>query len=217
MGDHNEVGSPFQTNLQNAVFSLGLPENNEEQDDFLNSIEKLLGRSSQNPSPPSLAKELNAGIDRRKQRIPITLEERFERTQEKNRRAQKRFREKQKVKYSAMELQVEQLNQKIQNLEIEKKELKDRAELFERILRDKEKSSSNTSTNSTATQNSFEPIDQAADSEKIKQAEVPFYFSTVNKIVTSDMIRNLHVPEVSKYLFDLFEEFHGNLTHFDSV
>eukprot|EP01025_Chloroclados_australasicus_P059074 TRINITY_DN7457_c0_g3_i1.p1 TRINITY_DN7457_c0_g3~~TRINITY_DN7457_c0_g3_i1.p1 ORF type:complete len:634 (-),score=75.49 TRINITY_DN7457_c0_g3_i1:892-2793(-) len=210
------------------MFSIGQFSPDDLQDEFLNNLELIVEDISVGPSPPSLLEGLretpfynstnndstNATPHRHSVRTVTTVEEKHARILEKNRRAQKKFREKQKNKLSCMEKQIEELSNKVQCLEIEKKELSNRTDLLERILRDKDAPSQNNANgypqpsvqSAQSSRFQYEPIDQAADSEQIKQVEGSYYVSSLQKTIDSEMIRNLHLPTVQEFFLETWEQ-----------
>eukprot|EP01026_Neomeris_dumetosa_P022805 TRINITY_DN19661_c0_g1_i2.p1 TRINITY_DN19661_c0_g1~~TRINITY_DN19661_c0_g1_i2.p1 ORF type:complete len:401 (-),score=48.74 TRINITY_DN19661_c0_g1_i2:324-1526(-) len=132
----------------------------------------------------------------RSSKLENNLQERYLRTLEKNRKAQKRFRENQKTKAYNLQQQVQNLTSRLQKIEIEKSELEERSQMLERLLREHK---------NPPLSAQIEPLDQAADSEKVRQAEGSLYLQSLQRTVDSDMIRNLHLPEIQSYFLETWE------------
>eukprot|EP01023_Acetabularia_acetabulum_P010203 TRINITY_DN14662_c0_g1_i6.p1 TRINITY_DN14662_c0_g1~~TRINITY_DN14662_c0_g1_i6.p1 ORF type:complete len:484 (+),score=79.56 TRINITY_DN14662_c0_g1_i6:606-2057(+) len=183
----------FQTSSEShPVFSMGVDTSigpDYTGDQFFASIEQHLDIVT----PPSgTYTQLTATPRpcRKRQSIKTvgSIEERHARALEKNRAAQKRFRDKQKVKLNEMESQVEELNQKVQLLQLEKEELK------QQLWQSKDTSSSDS--------HYTEAIDQAADTEQVKKFQGTYYMKSINREISSEMIQNLHDPSIQAYVME---------------
>eukprot|EP01025_Chloroclados_australasicus_P042333 TRINITY_DN4503_c0_g1_i2.p1 TRINITY_DN4503_c0_g1~~TRINITY_DN4503_c0_g1_i2.p1 ORF type:complete len:492 (-),score=64.25 TRINITY_DN4503_c0_g1_i2:264-1709(-) len=178
-------------------FSLGCSGPDYTKDVFFASIEQHL-ESVVPPkgSYPQLTEDARtlSSKSRKSLKSSCTVEERHARALEKNRQAQKRFRDKQKSKVCQLEQQMDKLNQKIQQLEIVNQELQDQLE----------QSKQGAATLSGSQSTHVEAIDQAADTEELRKVEGKYHMKSINREISSEMIRNLHVPEVRNYLMQTF-------------
>eukprot|EP01026_Neomeris_dumetosa_P058765 TRINITY_DN5479_c0_g1_i3.p1 TRINITY_DN5479_c0_g1~~TRINITY_DN5479_c0_g1_i3.p1 ORF type:complete len:476 (-),score=66.58 TRINITY_DN5479_c0_g1_i3:132-1538(-) len=170
------------------AFSIGYAAPDYSKDAFFTSFEQHL-EATVNPS--GTYPQLNASYDVTTRRQSIkkvsTIEERHARAMEKNRQAQKRFRDKQKVKINMMESQVDKLASKVEQLELEKQQLQEQLRQSYNSEKDKE------------------PIDQAAETEEVRKVEGTYYMKSIGRELTSDMIRNIHLPEFKAYFLETME------------